>query len=100
MAVPSEASRGGPSSLKLRRASLASAALWRRMVVGTGFELAASVNAETADTQLRTQKLPQLQEVIEAWRKLSELRAVAGGDTERHEATAIASRREREYNAF
>ena len=34
-------------------------------------QLAASVNAETADTQLRTQKLAELQEVIEAWPKLS-----------------------------
>ena len=47
------------------------------MVVGTGFEpverflqacveLAASVSAETADTQLRTQKLAELREVSEA----------------------------------
>jgi hypothetical protein len=57
------------------------------MVVGTGFEpvegflqsctqFAASVSAETADTQLRTQELGELREVIEAWPKLSkELRA-------------------------
>ena len=57
------------------------------MVVGTGFEpakrflqacagLVASVSAETADTQLRTQKLGELWEVVEAWPKLSaELRA-------------------------
>jgi hypothetical protein len=52
------------------------------MVVGTGFEpvecflqacaaFAASVSAETADTHLRTQKLAELQEVIEAWPNLS-----------------------------
>jgi hypothetical protein len=34
-------------------------------------ELAASVSAETAVTQLRTQKLAELREVIEAWPKLS-----------------------------
>ena len=57
------------------------------MVVGTGFEpverflqacaaFVASVNGEIADTQLRTQKLGELREVIEAWPKLSpELRA-------------------------
>jgi len=54
----------------------------REMVVGTGFEpverflqtcaqLAASVSVETADTQLRTQKLGELQEMVEAWPKLS-----------------------------
>ena len=59
----------------------------REMVVGTGFEpverflqacvaFAASVSAESDDTQLRTQKLAELREVIEAWPKLSaELRA-------------------------
>src|SRR5258708_3584244 len=81
------------SGLMLRRASFASVKLRRRMVGGTGFEpvqrflqacveLAASVSAETADTQLRTQKLGEsssetmssvewLREVIEAWPKLS-----------------------------
>jgi hypothetical protein len=40
-------------------------------------QLAVSVSAETADTQLRTQKLADLREVIEAWPRLSpELRAV------------------------
>jgi hypothetical protein len=34
-------------------------------------QLAASVSAETADTQRRTQKLVELGEVIEAWPKLS-----------------------------
>src|SRR5690349_778695 len=54
----------------------------REMVVGTGFEpverflqacvaCVASVSGETADTQLRTQKLGELREVIEAWPKLS-----------------------------
>jgi hypothetical protein len=59
----------------------------REMVVGTGFEpverflqacvqFAASVSSETADTQLRTQELGELREVVEAWPKLSaELRA-------------------------
>jgi tellurite resistance protein len=59
------------------------------MVVGTGFEpverllqacvaAAASVSAEAADTQLRTQELADLRDVIEAWPKLSaELRAAA-----------------------
>ena len=59
----------------------------REMVVGTGFEpverflqacaaFVASVSAETADTQLRTQKFAELREVIEAWPKLSpELRS-------------------------
>jgi len=37
---------------------------------------AASVSAQAADTQLRTQELSELREVIEAWPKLSaELRA-------------------------
>lgn len=37
---------------------------------------ATSVSAETADTQLRTQELADLREVIEAWPRLSpELRA-------------------------
>jgi tellurite resistance protein len=37
---------------------------------------AASVSAQTADTQLRTQELAELREVVEAWPKLSaELRA-------------------------
>ena len=60
----------------------------REMVVGTGFEpverflqacaeVAASVSAETTDTQLRTQKFAELRNVIEAWPKLSaELRTV------------------------
>ena len=63
------------------------------MVVGTGFEpverflqacasFVASVGAETADTQLRTQKLAELREVVEAWPKLSaELRAAVLGVT-------------------
>jgi len=39
---------------------------------------AASVSAQTADTQLRTQELADLRDVIEAWPKLSaELRAAA-----------------------
>jgi hypothetical protein len=60
----------------------------QRLVVGTGFEpvelflqtsvrLAASINTETPDTQLRTQRIGELREVIEAWPKLSaELRTV------------------------
>jgi hypothetical protein len=32
---------------------------------------AASVSAQTADTQLRTQELAELRDVIEAWPKLS-----------------------------
>src|ERR1044072_6515364 len=58
-----------------------------KLGAGAGFEpahrvlqacaqLVASVNAETADTQLRTQKLAELRELIEAWPKLSaEMRA-------------------------
>jgi hypothetical protein len=39
--------------------------------------LAASINTETPDTQLRTQRIGELREVIEAWPKLSaELRTV------------------------
>jgi hypothetical protein len=72
----------------------------REMGVGTGFEpvdhfiqacaqVAASVSTETADTQLRTQKLAEsnretmsnvewLREAVEAWPKLSaELRTAA-----------------------
>jgi hypothetical protein len=52
------------------------------MVGGTGFEpverflqacaqLTVSVSAETTDTQLRTQRLAELSEVIKAWPKLS-----------------------------
>ena len=99
------------------------------MVVGTGFEpverflqvceqIAASVGAETTDTQLRTQKLAEsssetmsnvewLREVIEAWPKLStELRMAVlavtrtAGERRGHVAALkclcrIADRRER-----
>jgi hypothetical protein len=42
----------------------------------------ASVGAQTADTQLRTQEIAELREVVEAWPKLSaELRAAVLGMT-------------------